>query len=62
MLYGMLEDVTFDDELSKIVSWQPHGLAFKVHDEKPLNGSFLVGFKEKYESFRCLLEQWGFIN
>lgn len=62
MLYAMLEECTFDDELSKIVSWQPHGLSFKVHDREGFERILPRWFKEKYESFRCLLEQWGFIK
>jgi hypothetical protein len=62
MLYGMLEDCTFDENLSRIVSWQPHGLSFKVHDRDGMERIIHRWFKEKYESFRCLLEQWGFIR
>jgi HSF-type DNA-binding/PHD-finger len=62
MLYCMLEDCTFDDELSHIVSWEPHGLSFKVHDREGFERILPRWFKEKYESFRCLLEQWGFIK
>ncbi|KAG7338186.1 HSF-type DNA-binding protein [Nitzschia inconspicua] len=62
MLYSMLEDCTFDDELRHIVSWQPHGLSFKVHDREAFERILPRWFKEKYESFRCLLEQWGFVK
>ena len=62
MLYAMLEDCTFDEELFKIVSWQPHGLAFKVHNREEMEKILPKWFREKYESWRCLLEQWGFLK
>ena len=62
MLYAMLEDTTFDEELCKIVSWQSHGLAFKVHDREEMEKILPKWFREKYESWRCLLEQWGFLK
>jgi hypothetical protein len=62
MLYGMLEDCTFDKELCRIASWQPHGLSFKVHDRDGFERIMPRWFKEKYESFRNLLEQWGFVK
>jgi hypothetical protein len=62
MLYGMLEECTFDDTYSRVVSWQPHGLSFKIHDREGFERILPKWFKEKYESFRCLLEQWGFIK
>ncbi|KAL3908500.1 MAG: hypothetical protein SGILL_008457 [Bacillariaceae sp.] len=62
MLYGMLEECTFDDNYNKIVSWQDHGLSFKIHDREGFERILPNWFKEKYESFRCLLEQWGFIK
>ncbi len=61
MLYDMLEDVSKDPKLSKIVSWMPHGRAFKVH--RPDDFEALVMpkyFRERYSSFRYLLEQWGY--
>jgi len=62
MLYNMLEDCTFDENYCKIVSWQPHGLAFKVHNREELEKILPKWFREKYESWRCLLEQWGFLK
>jgi hypothetical protein len=62
MLYKMLEDCTFDEKYCKIVSWRPHGLAFKVHNRDDLEKILHKWFREKYESFRCLLEQWGFLK
>jgi len=62
MLYKMLEDCTFDERYCHIVSWQPHGLAFKVHNRNELEKILSRWFREKYESFRCLLEQWGFLK
>jgi hypothetical protein len=62
MLYGMLEDCTFDNELCQIVSWQSHGLSFKIHNRDGFERILPRWFKEKYESFRNLLEQWGFVK
>jgi hypothetical protein len=62
MLYKMLEDCTFDEKHCKIISWQPHGLAFKVHNRDELEKILPMWFREKYESWRCLLEQWGFLK
>lgn len=62
MLYKMLEDCTFDEQYCDIVSWQSHGLAFKVHNRDELEKILSRWFREKYESFRCLLEQWGFLK
>jgi len=62
MLFKMLEDCTFDEKYCKIVSWRPHGLAFKVHNRDELEKILHKWFREKYESFRCLLEQWGFLK
>eukprot|EP00536_Pseudo-nitzschia_multiseries_P006546 jgi/Psemu1/193365/e_gw1.140.26.1 len=58
----MLEDCTFDEDYCRIVSWQSHGLAFKVHNRDELEKILHRWFREKYESFRCLLEQWGFVK
>ena len=62
MLYNMLQDCTYDENYCKIISWQPHGLAFKVHNRDELGKILSRWFREKYESFRCLLEQWGFLR
>ena len=62
MLYAMLEDCTFDEELFKIVSWQPHGLAFKVHNREEMDKILPRRFTMKYESWCYQLQQWGFVK
>lgn len=62
MLYEMLEDCTFDGDLCRIISWQDHGLAFKVRNREEMEKVLPKWFREKYESWRCLLEQWGFLK
>ena len=62
MLYKMLEDCTFDEQNCKIISWQPHGLAFRIHNREELEKILPQWFREKYESVRCKLEQWGFLK
>ena len=61
MLYDMLEDVSEDPTKSEIVSWQPHGLAFRVHKPQEFETEIMPDyFTERYNSFKNLLEQWGF--
>lgn len=61
MVYDMLEEVSDDPKLSKIVSWMPHGRAFKVHRPDDFEAQVMPDyFRERYSSFRYLLEQWSF--
>ena len=61
-LYGMLDDVENENNQS-IVSWMPHGRAFKVHDRVEFENKIMPRyFTEKYDSFRVLLGQWGFLR
>lgn len=61
MLYDMLEDVSGDPRLARIVSWMPHGRAFRVHKPDDFEVKIMPKyFRERYSSFRYLLEQWGF--
>ena len=62
MLYDMLEAVTKDKQ-EHIVSWMPHGRAFKVHNPQAFEEQIMpMYFTEKYDSFRYLLGQWGFLR
>jgi HSF-type DNA-binding len=63
MLYDLLEDVSDDPARSGIVSWMPHGRAFRVHDGNKFDTDVMPNyFRERYASFRLLLEQWGFVG
>lgn len=61
ILYDMLEDVSDDPGKSGIASWMPHGRAFRVHNGDRFETEVMPDyFRERYASFRYLLEQWGF--
>jgi hypothetical protein len=61
-LHGMLLDVEREKN-EKIVSWMSHGRAFKVHDRHDFEAKIMPRyFTEKYDSFRVLLGQWGFLR
>jgi hypothetical protein len=51
-----------DDGLVHIVSWQPHGKAFKVHDRNAFCKSLLNDCmdSEQYGAFQRVLRRWGF--
>ena len=56
----MLEDAEKEGN-QKIVSWQPHGRAFKVHNESEFVDKIMPRyFKAKIGSFRRWLRAWGF--
>ena len=62
-LFQMLESIDlFSPELSHIVSWQPHGRCFRVHDVGMFRKHVLRKFFKHthYTSFRCQLNLWGF--
>jgi hypothetical protein len=62
ILYDMLEDAAKENK-EYIVSWMPHGRAFKVHNGNAFESKIMPRyFFEKYDSFRYLLEQWGFLR
>jgi hypothetical protein len=48
--------------LESIVSWQPHGKAFRVHNREKFTAAIMQRFfkQTKYESFRRQLHFWGF--
>jgi hypothetical protein len=63
IVYDMLEDVADDPIRSLIVSWMPHGRSFRVHDGSRFETEVMPDyFRERYASFRFLLEQWGFVG
>jgi hypothetical protein len=59
-IHEMLENAEREHH-QHIVSWQPHGRAFKVHDEVEFVATILPRyFKAKIGSFRRWLRAWGF--
>jgi hypothetical protein len=59
-IHEMLEDAEKEGN-QKIVSWQPHGRAFKVHNETEFVDKIMPRyFKAKIGSFRRWLRAWGF--
>jgi len=62
-LYHILEYIDLHEpELAKIISWQPHGRCFRVHDAKKMEELILPRFfnTRHYPSFRRQLSFWGF--
>ena len=64
MIYDMLEDLRDDKLKSQIVSWMPHGKAFRVHQPEKFETHVMPDYfqHERYGSFRHLLEQWHFLK
>mmetsp|Transcript_34236 Transcript_34236/g.98719 ORF Transcript_34236/g.98719 Transcript_34236/m.98719 type:complete len:317 (-) Transcript_34236:646-1596(-) len=61
VLYDMLEAMAEDPKKEEIVSWMPHGRAFKVHNPGKFEQEIMPSyFVERYDSFRFLLERWAF--
>ena len=61
-IHEMLEDSEKDGN-QKIVSWQPHGRAFRVHNESEFIEKIMPRyFKAKIGSFRRWLRAWGFVR
>jgi hypothetical protein len=59
-IHEMLEDAEKEGH-TDIVSWQPHGRAFKVHKEPAFVDTIMPRyFKAKIGSFRRWLRAWGF--
>lgn len=62
-LHDMLEHIQRDEpELASIVSWQPHGRCFLVHEPKEFAQHVLPRFfqQKKYASFQRQLNLYGF--
>lgn len=59
----MLDGVETDG-LSDIVSWQPHGKAFRVHNQKEFSSKVLPNYfeKTKFRSFQRQLHIYGFLR
>jgi len=62
-LHNMLEHIAlFEPDLASIVTWQPHGRCFLVHNTKAFASSVLSRFfqQRKYASFQRQLNLYGF--
>lgn len=62
-LFSMLEHIDeVDQDLSDVISWLPHGRAFKVHKPKKFADTVLPRFfhQNKYASFQRQLNLYGF--
>ena len=55
-------DLAEKDGLSHVVSWQPHGRAFKIHNRKLFCSQLLPTCmdSERYGAFQRVLRRWGF--
>jgi hypothetical protein len=61
-IHEMLEDAEKEGN-QRIVSWQPHGRAFKVHNESEFVEKIMPRyFRAKIGSFRRWLRAWGFVR
>lgn len=60
-LHGLLEGVERDGNGS-IISWQPHGKAFRIHQPKQFSSSILPQYFKslKFRSFQRQLQIYGF--
>lgn len=59
-IHEMLEDAEKEQQ-THIVSWQPHGRAFRIHKEQEFVEQIMPRyFKAKIGSFRRWLRAWGF--
>lgn len=62
LIHQMLENVQKDGN-QHIVSWQPHGRAFRIHNETLFIEHVMPRyFKAKIGSFRRWLRAWGFVR
>ncbi|GFH55107.1 hypothetical protein CTEN210_11583 [Chaetoceros tenuissimus] len=63
-LWNMLHHIeNFEPQLARVISWQPDGLCFRVHDKKRFEESAqarFFGSQVNYTSFRRQLNLWGF--
>ena len=62
-LFNILQYIDiYEPELAQIMSWQPHGRCFRVHNIKQFEAHVLPRFfkHNKYASFRRQLNLWGF--
>lgn len=63
-LWNMLHHIeNFEPQLARVISWQPDGQCFRVHDKKRFEESAqarFFGSQVNYTSFRRQLNLWGF--
>merc|ERR1719253_533374 len=57
-----LHRILSTEEFAHIISWMPHGRAWKIHDKERLMSEVVPQFfvQRKYESFTRQLNGWGF--
>lgn len=68
-LHDLLSAVERDGTLDHVISWQPHGRSFKIHDPKEFASAVLSRYYEKdkaktpkFSSFLRNLNLWGFVR
>ena len=57
-----LHQILWDDSISHIISWMPHGRAWKVHDQNKFEKEVMPKYFDmtKYSSFSRQVTGWGF--
>lgn len=62
-LYRLLEE-SFNDGRDHIVSWQPHGRSFRVHDQRQFIQKIMPKYfqQKKFTSFQRQLALYGFVR
>ena len=61
-LHDVLEDALSDPALAKVISWEPSGTAFKIHDQTSFVAKVIPRYFPKmksYKSFRRQLNLYG---
>jgi hypothetical protein len=57
LLYSVLQDAEKDPDLADIISWEPSGTSFKIHDQKSCAENVLPHYFPKMKSYRSLRRQ-----
>jgi hypothetical protein len=57
LLYSVLQDAEKDPDLADIISWEPSGTSFKIHDQKSCAEHVLPHYFPKMKSYRSLRRQ-----
>jgi len=66
-LHDMLDDTDHDEDLkTNVVSWQPDGVSFAIHDDERFVKEVVPRYFEKttweLEGFLKVLSSWGFVQ